>query len=167
MAANADVQAAAEDLRKQLRYLRNYQHRVWFGEGLGMIFAVLIPAMGLTMVLDNIFHFDLPCRLLMLTGLVCAGVALLKRLMQTSLKPLTLEQIALKLERKYPNLDNHIINSLLLSQEEDMVSQELVQSIIEESKEEVSHVDISSSVPKRRMWVLIGSGACAVALMAV
>jgi hypothetical protein len=158
---------AAKDLEQELDSVRHYQQNIWLGEGLGLFLVVVIPALGLAMLMDNLVHLNFLMRLGLLLALFTASFWLIRRALRPLFRPLTLEQVALKVERCYPELENRLINSLLLSRDGNEASKELIQSVVEEGKSEAEKLDLRSSIPKRRMKVSLTTGVLALAMMIV
>ena len=162
-----DIAAGAARLRRQLDGVREHQRSVWLGEGMGLLLAVLMPALGIAMVADNLAHLHVVLRLLILAGLVAATVWLVRHLGRLLAQALTPEMVAVKVERQFPGVDNRLINSLLLANEDDEEALELVRSIIDEGNADATKLDLRDAVPKRRMRQLASAATLAVALMAV
>lgn len=167
MEATDRLHVAAKELEQELDSVRHYQQSVWLGEGFGLFLMVVIPALGLAMLLDNLVHLHFLVRLGLLIILFTCGSWLIRRTLGPLFRPLSLEQIALKIEKRYPELENRLINSLLLSRDGSEASRELVESVIEEGKSEVRKIDVKTSIPKRRMKVSLATGTAALSLMIV
>jgi len=167
MADRNEIAASAARLRRQLDGVRDHQRSVWLGEGMGLLFAVLVPAIGIVMVADNLAHLHIVLRLLFLAGLVGVAAWLGRRIAALIAQPLTPEMIAVKVERQFPDVDNHLINSLLLAHEDDDEAMELIHAIIAEGNADATRYNLRDAVPKRRMRLFGGGATLAVALMAV
>jgi len=165
MAGKAEITAAAGRLRRKLEAVRTHQRGVWLREGVGLLLAAIIPALGLAMLLDNLVHLPMVIRILILGGLIAGVVVLIRRAGRMIARPITAEQIAVKVESKYPEIDNRLINSLLLAQEDDEESFELIREIVESGVSDASKHNLSASVPKKRMWLMTAAAALAILLM--
>ena len=167
MVDKSEITAAAGRLRHQLDAVKDHQRSVWLGEGMGLLVSVLVPALGFAMVADNLAHLHVAVRLLILAGLVAATVALVRLAARLLRRPLTAEMIAVKVERTFPEIDNRLINSLLLANEDDPQVFQLIRSVIESGNADATKRDLRGAVPKRRMRLLALSSTLAVVLMAV
>ncbi|NQT54509.1 DUF4175 family protein, partial [bacterium] len=166
MVDKSELSAGAARLRSRLKGVGDHQRSVWLGEGLGLIGAVLIPTLGLTMVLDNVAHLPAVLRTVALIGWVVTGVLLIRYAARLLAQPLTPEQLALKVEQHFPDVDNRLINSLLLADEDDAQAYELIRSVIEEGNADASALRVNDAVPKRRMRLLLSASVVAAILMA-
>jgi len=167
MADQAEIKAAAGRLRRRLAILQNHQRGVWVAEGVGLLLTVVVPALGLAMILDNLFHLPFVLRLLLLAGLVGGAVELIRYMVRLVREPLTPERMAVKVEGKFPQVDNRLINSLLLANEDDEEASELIRSVIEEGNADATKLDLRSAVRKRKMGLLLATTALAFGLMGV
>ena len=166
MADRGEITAAAGRLRRQLEGVREHQRSVWFGEGMALILAVLVPCMGFAMVADNLAHLHVVIRLAILGGLIALAVVLFRYVARLLRQPLNAEMIAVKVERKFPEIDNHLINSLLLAHEDDEEVLDLVNAVVQEGNADATRKDLRAAVPKRRMRLLALGATAAVAMMA-
>ncbi len=161
----SDLRAAANRLRARLQAVGDHQRSVWLGEGVGLLLAVLVPSLGLAMALDNLAHLPAVLRTLLLAAWVVGGVLLIRHAVRLLSRTLTPEQLAVKVEQRYPDIDNRLINSLLLSEEDDEEAYELIREVIEEGSTDLTRVNVNDAVPKRRMRLLMGGSALAVVAM--
>ena len=167
MTDRSEIAAAAGRLRRQLEAVKDHQRSVWLGEGMGLFVAVVVSALGLAMVADNLAHLHVLIRLPILAGLVGLSVWLIRRIARLLRQPLTPEMVAVRVERKFPEIDNRLINSLLLAREDDEEVMELIAAVVREGNEDATRRDLRAAVPKRRMRLLALAAALAVALMGV
>ncbi|NQT86964.1 hypothetical protein HQ560_09380 [bacterium] len=165
MVDKSELSAGAARLRSRLRGVGDHQRSVWLGEGMGLIGAVLIPTLGLTMVLDNVAHLPAALRTIALIGWAATGVLLIRYAARLFAQSLTPEQLALKVEQRFPDVDNRLINSLLLADEEDAQSYELIRGVISEGNADVAKLRVNDAVPKRRMHLLLSASVAAAILM--
>jgi len=166
MVAQHEIAASAGRLRRRLETLQDHQRGVWLGEGFGLALALLVPALGAAMVLDNLLQLPMAVRLLVLAGLVGIAVAVIRRTARRLRDPLTPERMAVKVEQKFPNVDNRLINSLLLAHEDDAEASELIHSVIEEGNADAAKLDLRAAIPKRTLHAALAGAALAAALMA-
>ena len=167
MADRSEIAAAAGRLRRQLETVQDHQRSVWLGEGMGLLLAAVVPALGLAMVADNLAHLHVLIRLPILAGLIALTVVLVRRIARLLRQPLNAEMIAVKVERQFPDLDNHLINSLLLAHEDDGEVAELINAVIQEGNADATRRDLRAAVPKRRMRLLALAASLACVLMGV
>ena len=167
MADRSEIAAAAGRLRRQLEVVKDHQRSVWLGEGVGLFVTVIVAALGLAMVADNLAHLHVVFRLLALGGIVALAVWLGRRVARLLRTPLTAEIIAVKVERKFPEIDNRLINSLLLAREDDEEVSELIEAVIREGNEDATRRDLRAAVPKRRMRLCALAATAVVAVMGV
>ena len=165
MVEKKEIAASAGRLRRRLEILQDHQRSVWFGEGFGLFIAALVPALGVVMALDNLFRLHWLLRCLFLVGLVAGAVALIRRVAQLLREPLTPERMAVKVEAKFPQVDNRIINALLLANEDDPEASELIHSVVEGGNSDATRLDLRSSIPKRKMGICLGAATLALVLM--
>ncbi|MFW6162181.1 MAG: hypothetical protein ACODAJ_05385, partial [Planctomycetota bacterium] len=166
MADRSEITAAAGRLRRQLETVKEHQRSVWLGEGIGLLVAAVVAALGLAMALDNLAHLHILIRLPILAGLVALAVVLGRRMARLLRQPLTPEMIAVKVERQFPDLDNRLINSLLLAHEDDEEVLDLVRAVVTEGSEDATHRDLRSAVPKRKMRLCALGSTLSIVLMA-
>jgi len=166
MVARQEITASAGRLRNRLEMLQGHQRGVWFGEGMGLLFAVLLPALGAAMVLDNLVQLPFVLRCLGLLGMVGAAVLVVRWMGRLLREPLTAERMAVKVEHAFPQIDNRFINSLLLAHEDNPDASELIHSVIEQGNADAASTNLRAAIPKRRLRILTGAASLAFALMA-
>jgi len=165
MVDRTQIVSSAGRLRRRLEILQDHQRSVWFGEGIGLLIAAFVLALGAAMVLDNLLHLHVIFRFALLGGLVAATVLLVRRMSRLLREPLTPERMAVKVEAKFPQIDNRLINSLLLAREDDPEASELIHSVIESGNADATKLDVRSAIAKRRMGALLGAAAMSLAAM--
>ncbi len=165
MVPKEQITASAGRLRRRLEWLQDHQRGVWFGEALGLFAAALLLALGSTMVLDNLVHLPMLVRLAALAGMVAGAALLIRHAAIRMREPLTPERMAVKVERKFPHVDNRLINALLLAREDDDEASELIQAVVEEGNADATRLNLSAAIGKRKMAALLAAAALALAAM--
>jgi hypothetical protein len=161
-----EIVASAGRLRRRLEILQSHQRGVWLGEGLGLFFAVVLFALGVAVALDNLLHLHWAIRTGILAGLVCGAAVIIRAMARLMREPLTAERMAVKVEQKFPQIDNRMINALLLANEDDEDASELIHSVIEEGNADAARVDLRAAIPKRKLAAMLGAAVAVVAMMA-
>ncbi len=165
MVEKNQIAAAAARVRRRLETLQDHQRSVWFAEGFGLLILAVVPTLGAIMLLDNAFHLHWALRTTALLGLAAAIVLLARRAARTIRQPLSPEGMAVKVEQKFPDIDNRLINALLLAEEDDAEASELIYSVVEEGGSAATKVNLHDAVPKRRMAIGLAGSALAFLLM--
>ena len=165
MVEKSELTAAAARLRSRLRGVGDHQRGVWFGEGIGLFVAVLVPTLGLVMVTDNLMHLPAVLRTALLVAWVAAAALLIRYAARLLAQPLNAEQIALKVEARFPDVDNRLINSLLLADEDDAEAFQLIRTVMDEGNADAAKLPLNAAVPKRRLRIFLAVAALSVALM--
>ncbi len=119
MVRKAEIKAAAGRLKQRIEAVRQRERMVGLAESVGLMLAVIVPVLAITMVFDNLVHLHAAMRILVLVGLIGTAAFMIRRAARLMSEPLTVEQVALKIERRFPQIDNRLINALLLAGEED------------------------------------------------
>lgn len=166
MVARHEITASAGRLRSRLEMLQGHQRSVWFGEGMGLLVAVLLPALGVAMVVDNFVQLPFVLRCLWLVGVIGAAVLVVRWMGRLLREPLTAERMAVKVEQSFPQIDNRFINSLLLAHEDNPDASELIHSVIEQGNADAASTNLHAAIPKRRLRTLAAAAAVAFGLMA-
>lgn len=165
MVPKEQITASAGRLRRRLEVLQDHQRGVWFGEAAGLFVAAVLLALGAAMALDNLVHLPMLVRLAALAGLVGLAAAVVRWGARLLREPLTAERMAVKVEAKFPNVDNRMINALLLAREDDPEASELIHAVVEEGSSDAAKLDLSAAISKRRLGALLGAAALVIALL--
>ncbi len=162
------------DLTRRLAALRGTVRRLYALDGLSRLLLVATGATFATFLLDwSVYHFlseELP-REARLVLLVAACAAFLwsagRHLLYPLRRPLTDDDLALCVERHYPALRDRLISAVQLAKVADdpawrsFNSPVLVESLIEEAREETRRIDFKRIVTPRRVrrTALLAGGA--------
>ncbi|HUT37066.1 MAG TPA: hypothetical protein VNE39_26535 [Planctomycetota bacterium] len=165
MIPKEQIVASAGRLRRRLETLQDHQRGVWFGESFGLFVAALLAAVGSVMVLDNLVRLPMAVRLALLAGMAAGAVWLIRHAALLLREPLTPERMAVKVERKFPQVDNAMINALLLAHEDDEEASELIQAVVEEGSADAARLDLRAAVGKRKMAAFLAAALLALAAM--
>jgi len=106
-------------------------------------------------VADNVLVLPGQVRLVYGAGLLGGLVFMLVRyVVMPAVRPLTDEMVAAHLEKAYPDLDNRLINSVLLSQEriKDRLTRRMVASQIHETAANLSRRELDRGTDPARLW---------------
>jgi DNA-binding transcriptional MerR regulator len=88
-------------------------------EGILLLCAFVVCSLVLAFVLDNVLHLSFGVRLAVLAVFAVAWVAVFaRRVAAPWIRRMSDEAVAVAIERKYPALDNRLINTVQLSNEE-------------------------------------------------
>ena len=126
-------------LLAQMDRMRRYLRLVVCVESLVYAVVALLVVAPSLFLLDNLLHFSTPLRLAgTLSILVLCGAAFLSTL-RLALQRWSHERLAMKIEERFPELDNRLINAVQLgSMEPGSSSFPLVASLVEEAAREAS-----------------------------
>ena len=167
MITNSQVQSGVSAIRSRLHTVREHYRTVTIAEWAGLIVAATLPTLAVVFVLDNIIHLPMPVRILLLFGVVGGVVYLVQRAKREIRLGATDEEIALRVERTYPELDNELINSLLLSREADDEAVSLVSVVVHSGSQDAARVDLEQTVSKKRLKILSAAAVAAILLMSI
>ncbi|MBM4038942.1 MAG: hypothetical protein FJ290_10555 [Planctomycetes bacterium] len=166
MVPKEQIVASAGRLRRRLEVLQDHQRGVWFGESFGLFVAALLAALGSVMVLDNLVRLPALVRMAALAGMAAGAVWLIRRAALALAEPLTPERMAVKVEAKFPQVDNALINALLLAHEDDEEASELIQAVVEEGNADAGRLDLRAAIGKRKLAAFLAAAALTLAGMA-
>ncbi|HPD13792.1 MAG TPA: hypothetical protein PLE19_02525 [Planctomycetota bacterium] len=166
MIPKEQITASAGRLRRRLETLQDHQRGVWLVEAFGLFVAAVLAALGSAMVLDNLLHLPMAVRLLALAGLAGIAVLLVRWGARLLREPLTAERMAVKVEQKFPQMDNAMINALLLAREDDAEASELIHAVVEQGNAGAARADLTAAIPKRRLAAALGAAALVLGGMA-
>jgi len=165
MVEKSQITAAAARIRRKLQSLEDHQRTVWFAEGAGMVILAVVPALGAVMLLDNALHLHWALRTIALLAIAVAVVLVVRKAARVIGQPLSPEAMAVKVEQKFPDIDNRLINALLLANEDDAEASELIYSVVEEGGSDAARLNLHAAVPKRKMAIGLAGSALAFVLM--
>ncbi|NQU41924.1 hypothetical protein HQ520_01470, partial [bacterium] len=136
----------------RLDRVRRYLKAVVWIESLAHVVLVLLVTAPTLFVLDNLFHFTTPLRLfgflILLAGLGAALVASARMAFQHW----TYERLALKIEARFPELENRLINAVQLGKmDAGHPAYALVSAIVEDTAREASARRLRDAVDTRSL----------------
>jgi len=140
---------------------------VTMGEWTALVLAGLLPVLGVLFVMDNIFHLPMVLRIALWLGMAAGVVHMVRRAAYKMGLGATDEELALRVERAFPDLNNELINSLLLSKEGDEQASHLVSVVVQNGTHDSAKIDLKKSVPKRNLGIFLGAALVAFAAMAL
>lgn len=155
-----------EDLGQLTRALNRLSRlRRWAGLGERLLQAlVLITIAALTLfVFDNLVHLSGPGRAAAFALLLAAAIICLWRIVAAARRRWNQDQLALMVERQYPELDNRLVNAVQFgAQDAAAPGHKLIQAIIREAAQRIGSLDLRAVIPKRGLK----RGALAVLVLA-
>ncbi|MDP6114567.1 MAG: DUF4175 family protein, partial [Planctomycetota bacterium] len=112
--------------------------------GIGRLFMLTLAYFAMTFVLDWWFHLTGSTRLFMLlTGVACIGFTLFRHLVQPLTLPLNQDNLALLIEKHFPELKESLISAVQFKREDASGSEPLVQRVLEQVEEKAAHIDVA------------------------
>ena len=167
MISNPQIQHGVSAIRTRLDEVRRHYENITKLEWLGLSAAIVLPTLCLTFAADNLVHLPMAARVA-LWLCIAGGIGhLAHRAGRAIRRGATDEQIALRVERAFPALDNELINSLLLSREAGDEASNLVAAVVHSGDQDSARVDLGQSVPKRRVKILGGIAGGTVLILAI
>ena len=165
MAENVEIRQGVAAIRSRLRRVRVHYKNVTLGEWTGLIMAALLPVLAILFAMDNLFHLPMLLRIVLWLGMAGGIVYLVRRGAQAMKAGATDEELALRVERAFPELNNELINSLLLAAEAGEEADQLVSAVVREGKQDSAKIDLRRAVPKKKLKMFGGAAAVATAVM--
>lgn len=140
-------------LLDKLESLREMLRTTWALEGLALSAAVFLGALLVGFALDNLFWLSAPVRLIFLLSTLTAAVGLL---IWRTVRPLTHslpdERAAVILEKKYPGLDNAVINAVQLGKESlEGYSRLVADEVVRQAETQAKTLELPRAVEKRTL----------------
>ena len=121
---------------------------------LGIGSVLLVAAI----TVDHYLILPPPIRLLLLSAVVGVPLWILRRVLGT--RPVSSdEEVALQVERQFPQLDNLLINSVQLSQKAPSDRQAFIEALTADAAESVRRIEPRNAVPKRILAATIAATA--------
>lgn len=154
--------AKVRQLRELLDGVRAHASRVWWSTTILGAIGSLVILLVLAVFLDQILG-GLPAAIrTVLLLIVIAGPAIVIWRALKSKPGGSSEELALLVERRYPSLDNVLINTLQLSRAETRYgagigSEELIASVAEDAGAAIHSIKPSQAIPKRMLTVAGGA----------
>jgi len=161
------IQTGVSAIRSRLREVREHGRKVAAGEWVSLVIAAVVPVLAVLFVMDNLVHLPVAVRVVAWLGLAGGVVYLCRGAVRAMREAASDEEVALRVERAYPELNNELINSLLLSREMDEEAEELVASVVESGKFHSAKVSLLKAVPKKRLRALSAAACGALVVMAL
>jgi len=134
---------------------RHLWHTVRILDGCLRALMFLLAAVLVGFVADNLLALPGTVRLIYGGALVAGLIYMLARyVVGPLLQPMTDEMVAAHIERSYPELDNHLINSVLLSKEKikDTISLKMARSQINETAAYLAKSELDRSTNPALLW---------------
>lgn len=150
-----------QSLQRIQRKLRTLE--VLHGLGLMMLWMVglLLGAMGL----DYLLHLPAVPRLLVLMGLVAVGGYLLfRRVLLPVARPLSLGDVAGKLEKAFPEFEDRLRSAVDFADEDLSSSVSMQQMVLQQATDMARRVNLDSALVRKPVFMSLGGGAGAVLL---
>ncbi|MFP4056973.1 MAG: hypothetical protein ACLF0G_08900, partial [Candidatus Brocadiia bacterium] len=134
-----------------------------------LIYATVLFAavLGLTLLEAHV-HWSAAARWPLCVGLfgyAIGGAVLL--VFRPLFRDWTEEQVAVHIERTYPELDNELINAIQLGRDDRVVSPGMVEALVAHTARDIERYRLRKSVDTRRARWLAGAACVATALLAV
>ncbi len=149
----ASTPLSNEDLRQLTRALNRLSRlRRWVGLGECLLQAlVLITIAALTLfVFDNLVQLSDSGRAAAFALLLAAGIVGLSRIVAAARRRWNQDQLALMVERQYPELDNRLVNAVQFgAQDAAAPGHKLIQSLIREAAQRIRSLDLCTVIPKQ------------------
>jgi hypothetical protein len=154
-----------EDLRRRLNHVRSSFRLVGVSTGLAMLLGAISLLLLVQAVSD--WWFDLPWAAragFLLTDMVLMVLLYLRRLDGPLRSKLTLEETALRVEKKWPQLQQSVIGAVELAagtSSSTRGSRQLVDLLLQEAREKTARLNFNDILPLQllRNWLIAGSGA--------
>jgi hypothetical protein len=155
-----------DDLLDAVYRTRDWWRTVHILERALIFVAVLFAAVAAVTLLEAHLHLSAALRwplCIALVGYLALGLVFL--VFRPLFREWTEEEVAVHIERKYPELDNQVINALQLGTDRKVLSPAMVDALVAEAAENVQRLQTRQAVSTRRMrWMAAAAFAATVAL---
>jgi len=165
MSDSIQIQSGVSAIRSRLQYVRMHYRNVTIGEWMGLTLAILLPVLAVLFAMDNIFHLPMMLRIMLWLGMATGVVYMVQRAGREMNRGVADEELALRVEKAFPELNNELINSLLLSKEADDQAGHLVSAVVQSGTHDSAKIKLRRSVPKKKLQVFLGAALIAFAIM--
>ncbi len=136
-----------KQLTDKLREVGSVWRRVLFLEGISFLIAVIVPFLIIVFFLDNVVHMPSWIRsVILMVALALSISILLKAVIFSFLRPFSDERIAVHVEKKYPELENKLINAVQLGREDP--KSPVTSAIIEDGLLKSKNFDFRESISR-------------------
>ena len=155
-----------EDVLEAVWRTRDWWRTVHLVESLLVYAAGLLGGIFAATFLEAHLHFPAPVRIFMLALLLgYFGVGLVVFVFRPLFRDWTPEEVAVHVERKFPELDNELINAVQLGMDEQVQSPGMVGALIARAAARVADLPLKKAVDTRRaLQLLVIAALCLVAL---
>lgn len=158
-------------IRKKLNALRRLLLAHLAAKGLAWVVIALVAGMFLSLGIEYKLHMDRSQRLLILAAVLGGvGYAAWRMLLRPLRVPMGPEEMALVLERHFPQLDDRLISALQFVRVDPALtgaSPALMQAVSKQAQELAAGLAVSKPIQGNRTWRRIGLAAGAMAVLAV
>lgn len=156
----------------RLARLRRSMRRLFAFDGLSRLALALGAFVAVTFAADWTFHLPAPVRVgLSVAGLGLAAVLLARRVAYPLFVRISDDDLALFVEREYPELNDRLISAVQLAREPldpdgGRTSPELVQALVAEAEEVSRGIDFGRVLVRRHVWRVAAPAAAVTAVLA-
>ena len=160
------------DIRRKLSRLKGALRGRLLGEGLGWVVVALVALVFVTLAFDYTLRLDLPLRIaIMLCALAAVGFVAWQRLLSPLLVPMTAQNLALLVERRFGQLDDRLISALQFADGDDLegygMSRQMIHKVADEANRLASPLNFASVINARGLLHSLGGATGAIAVLAV
>ncbi|MCX5658551.1 MAG: hypothetical protein NTW19_02370 [Planctomycetota bacterium] len=164
MTTRADINADVAPLLALLAAVRRHAVMVWMASlALGSVGAAGL-ALLVALWLDHWLVLPGAARLVLLLLIAAIPVLVIHTLWKRRPGD-SPEELALLIERRYPDLDNQVINSLQLAQRGDEESRPLIAAIALDARKAIGALQPTAAVPKRVLMMALAAAGVAFAVL--
>lgn len=150
----------AHRLEEKLQSLRTRLRISLAVAGIGRLLMITLTYFAMTFLLDWLFHLTGATRLFMLlVGVACIGFTFVRHLVQPLALPLNQDNLALLIERHFPELKESLISAVQFKRGGTASSEPLIRRVLEEVDKNASHIDFARiiSIKKPVEFFALGS----------
>ena len=144
------------ELVTMLERARGAMKRTLLWDGLLRASLVFLPLLLILFLVDNLFHLGSALRIAGILLCLFAPLSVFGKRLWIFFSPLSLESVAVRLERAFPQLDNQLINAVQLGRmQESPLVLELVREAFDSSRSlSISHAAGREEVKKRTILLV-------------
>jgi len=148
-----------KSLRNKMDSCKAYLKRLALYKGLSITLIWLLAIYLLSLLLDRSLHLPARWRFLLLTfALSLSVINLIFFCLRPFFRKYKDEHIALAVEKKYPQLKDHLISAVELFKNKDAgMSSELIQAVGKRTSQESKELDFRIAAPLRKLKIVIFS----------
>lgn len=154
------------ELQEKILAARRVWRRGLFWTGAAIVLTGLLAIVVGESIVDWLMPLPSPVRVALLAGIVIAsGYLLYKHLIKPLRASLTLRDVALNVERHYPNLEDRLVSAVQFGNREtdDLIEAHMLQRLLEDTTERVKGIDFKATVDASRTRKHVGIAALVVA----